>query len=255
MNLRYHTLLALVAVSAPTLLAQSASEHVALGDSAQTAFHPSEALKHYEAAIALEPRNADALTRASRSAVDVGESEASAARKKELFTLGASYARRAVDANPNVAEAHFALARALGRAALSVGVRDRVHYGVEVRDEALAALRIDPNHPGALHVLGMWNAEVMRLNGFERFVAQNVLGGKIMSQANWKDAVSNLERAVEIDPDRLSHHLDLAKIYADVGEKAKARQQYEWVTGASRQTDANDPLYKRQAQEGLARLK
>ena len=255
MTLPYRTLLVFLALSARPVLAQNAEEHVVLGDSAQAAFHSAEALKHFEAAIALEPRNADALTKASRSAVDVGESESSAAQKKEFFTLGASYARRAVDANPNDAEAHFALARALGRAALSVGVRDRVHYGVEVRDQALAALRIAPSHPGALHVLGMWNAEIMRLNGLQRFVAQNVLGGKIMSQANWKDAVSNLERAVEVDPDRLSHHLDLAKIYADVGDKAKARQQYEWVIGASRQTDVNDPLYKRQAQEGLARLK
>ena len=30
------------------------------------------------------------------------------------------------------------------------------------------AARLDPNHPGALHVLGVWNAEVMRLSGIER---------------------------------------------------------------------------------------
>jgi Tfp pilus assembly protein PilF len=66
--------------------------------------------------------------------------------------------------------------------------------------------------------------------------------------------VSNLERAVEVDPDRLAHHLDLAEIYADTGEKAKAREQFEWVVAATRQTDVNDPRYKQQAEAALKRL-
>jgi len=235
--------------------AQSVAEHIALGDSAHAAFKPAEALIHYAAAIAADSQSTEARWKASRSAVDVGEAEPDAARKKELFRQGESHARRAVALSPGDAEAHFSLARALGRTALSVGVRDRVKYAVEVRDEALAALKIDPNHPGALHVLGMWNAEVMRLSGFERFFARTFLGGKVFGLANWKDAVSNLERAVEVDPERLVHRVDLAEIYADIGEKAKAREQFEKVVGATTQTDANDPRYKQLAEAGLKRLK
>ena len=99
----------------------------------------------------------------------------------------------------------------------------------------------------------MWNAEVMRLNGFEKFFAKNVLGGKVFGQANWKDAVSNLERAVQVDPDRLTHRLDLALIYRDIGEKAKAKEQLALVT-SGKHTDVNDPLYKRQAEAALKKL-
>jgi FimV-like protein len=155
--------------------------------------------------------------------------------------------------NPRDPEAHFHLARALGRRALSVGVRDRVKFGTEVRAEALAALQLDPNHPGALHVMGVWNAEVMRLNGFQRFFAKNVLGGRVFGEASWDKAVSYMERSVAVDPDRIVHHLDLGKIYADLGDKAKARTQLELVV-RGRRIDFNDPAYQREAQAALEKL-
>jgi hypothetical protein len=119
----------------------------------------------------------------------------------------------------------------------------------------LKALAINPDHPGALHVLGMWNAEVMRLNGFEKFFARNFLGGGVLGKASWDEAVRNLERAVAVDSQRLVHRVDLAGIYAQVGQKEKAREQYEIVVNATEQTDVNDPQYKRQAEAALARLR
>lgn len=234
---------------------QSATEHLALGDSAQAAFRPDEALRHYEAAIALDSGNAEAWGKASRAAVDLGESEEDKARQRELFRQGERLARRAVALDSASAENQFHLARALGRTALSVGVRERVRYAVEIRERALAALELNADHPGALHVLGVWNAEVMRLNGFERFFARNFLGGGVFGKASWKDAVSYLERAVAVDPERLVHRIALAGIYGDVGEKAKAREQFEFVVNATRQTDVNDPIYKKQAESALARWK
>ncbi|HSA55888.1 MAG TPA: hypothetical protein VLE53_09295 [Gemmatimonadaceae bacterium] len=239
----------------PAAPAQSASDHIALGDSAHAEFRGEEALRHYEAATALDSGSAEAWGKASRTAVDLGETQEDKARQRELFRQGERFARRAVALDSASAENQFHLARALGRTALSVGVRERVRYAVEIRERALAALALDENHPGALHVLGMWNAEVMRLSGFERFFARNFLGGGVFGKASWKDAVSYLERAVAVDPERLVHRIDLAGIYGDVGEKAKAREQFEFVVSAPRRTDINDPLYKKQAESALARWK
>lgn len=231
----------------------SAADHLSRGDRETEAFNPVAALAEYEAAIAVDPRNGEALGKASRAAVDIGEQVTDAARRTELFRKGEQYGRRAVEASPNDPESHFHLARALGRNALTLGVRDRVKYANEIRAQALEALRLDPKHPGALHVIGMWNAEVMRLNGVERFFAKNVLGGKTFGQANWKDAVTSLEQAVAVDPTRLTHHLDLGMIYLDLGEKAKAREQLELVV-RGKQTDYNDPVYKRQAEAALRKI-
>lgn len=240
---------------APSLSAQTAAEHVALGDSAYATFDAAAALRHYEQALALDSTHVDALAKASRTSVDLGEPETDKERQAGLFRSAERYARQAVAHDSSSAENWFHLARALGRAALSVGVRERVKYAVEVRSCALRALAIDPNHPGALHVIGMWNAEVKRLNGFELFFARNFLGGGVLGQANWDAAVLNLERAVALDPERLSHHLSLAGIYVNVNQRDKAREQYRFVIDATKRTDFNDPLYKRQAEEALRRLR
>jgi FimV-like protein len=117
------------------------------------------------------------------------------------------------------------------------------------------SLAINPQHPGALHVLGMWNAEVKRLSGFELFFARRFLGGNVLGEANWKDALSYMERAVAVDPTRIAHKLDLAGVYADTGDKDKARATYESVISATQRTDYNDALYKKQAEERLKKLR
>lgn len=239
---------------ATTARAQSPAEHIAIGDTIYAHFKSDEALPHYLAAIGSDSSNAEALWKAARSEIDLAESERDEARRDRFSKAGEALARRAIRVNARDADAHFHLARALGRRALSVGVRDRVKYATEVRAEALEALRLDPNHPGALHVMGVWNAEVMRLNGVSRFLAKNVLGGRVFGEASWQQAVSYMERAVAVDPDRIVHHLDLGKIYADVGDKAKAQAQLDLAV-RGRRIDFNDPAYQREAQSALQKLR
>jgi len=71
MSLRYAVVAAALcltpAVLAPAASAQTAtSEHLALGDSAYTATQSADALKHYEAALAADSTNYEALWKASR---------------------------------------------------------------------------------------------------------------------------------------------------------------------------------------------
>lgn len=231
----------------------SASDHIALGDREHAAMNAAAALKHYDAAVAADPKSYEALWKAARDAVDEGEGEQNAARRTQLYKEAEMYARRAVEARPNDAEGHFHLARALGRNALTLGKRDRVKYAGDVRAQALEALKYDPKHPGALHVMGVWNAEVMRLSGFTRMIARNFLGGKVFDSASWPEAVRYMEQAVAVDSGRITHHLDLGKIYADVGDKAKARAQFEMVLRMPAR-EPNDEMYKKDAAKALKEL-
>jgi tetratricopeptide (TPR) repeat protein len=233
--------------------AQSAADHIAMGDRDHTAMNAPGALHHYQEAMKLEPRSYEALWKATREAVDVGE-YAAAAQRDSLYTVAEQYARRAVAANPNDAEGHFHLARALGRKALSLGKKDRVRYAGDVRAQALESLKRDPKHPGALHVMGMWNYNVMSLSGMTRFMAKNFLGGKVFDSANWNDAQRYMEESVAADPDRLVHRLDLARVYSARGNPAKAREQYEFAIRAPR-TEYNDRHYQAAAAEELKSLK
>ena len=234
--------------------AQTVAEHLAAGDRAHLALDAPTALEHYERAVALDPQSYEAHWKAARDAVDLGETMSDVVRRQEYYRRGERHARRAVAVRPDDAEGHFHLARAVGLAALTLGVLDRVKYANEVRSEALRALELDPRHPGALHVLGMWNAEVMRLSGFERSFARAFLGGKVFGSASWANAIRYMEEAVAVDPERLTHHLDLARIYRDRGEKAKAREHYEAVL-RGRATELSDPQYRAAAERELAALR
>ena len=235
------------------LAAQTVAEHIAMGDRAHAAMSAPAALKHYEEAVKLDPKSYEALWKATREAVDVGEYNDDEAERNRLYTEAEQYARRAVEANPSDAEGHFHLARALGRKALSLGKRDQVKYAGEVRAQALEALRLDPHAPGALHVMGMWNYNVMKLSGMTRFFAKQFLGGKVFDSANWDDAQRYMEESVKYEPNRLVHHLDLARVYAARGDTDRARAQYE-ATVKGPATEYNDRRYQAEAAEELRKL-
>ena len=257
MVVRYLVTLVVTIASATSMLAQSpppsAAERIARGDSLYREIEVQLSLDEYSAVLAVDSNNADALWRASRNIADLAEYESSASVRKERYALAERLARRAIALRPNEAQPHFDLARALGRVALSVGKRDRVKYAKEIRNHALEALRIDPDHPGALHVMGVWNAEVMRLSGVTRWMAKNFLGGRVFDQASWPRAVEYMEHAVRVDPDRIVHKLDLAQIYLDIGEKEKARAQLDAVI-KGRKTELNDGRYQAEAAGMLRRL-
>src|SRR3954465_3277434 len=230
--------------------AQSAADHVALGDKEYVAMNAPAALQHYEEAIKLDPKNYEALWKASRSAVDLGSYENNDKKREDYFKNAELYARRAVEANPGDAEGHFNLARSLGKNALTQSPRARIKYASDVRTHALECLKIDPKHAGCLHVMGMWNAEVMRLNGFTRMLAKNLLGGKVFEAAGWAGGRGYMEESVGSEPDRIVHHVDLAGVYRDMGEKAKARAEWQAVMRLPN-TDYNDRHYKAEADAGL----
>ena len=251
MSIRVAVVAAMLCV---TQRAAAQNMHVALGDHDHEAMNVASALNHYEQAIAADSGNYEALWKAAREAVDLGEFSPSKDERTKLYQTAERYARRAVELQPQDAEGHFHLARAIGRNALTMGTRDRIKYAKEVRNQALEALRLNPTHPGAMHVMGVWNAEVMRLNGFSRMIAKNFLGGQIFGQASWPEAVRYMEQSVTIEPYRLVHRLDLGRVYADMGDKGKAREQFEIVV-RSTPGEYNDKHYQEEAAQRLNALR
>ena len=247
--------LALLSSAVTNMYAQPAvASAIESGDREVRARRPVAALAYYETALASAPSDFSALWRVSATLIDVSEFDTNAARRKAAFLRAAELARQAIAVRPNDAAGHFHLARALGREALSVSARERTSYALDVRTSALRALSIDSTHAGALHVMGRWNAEVMRLNSVTRMIARTFMGGQVFSEASWARAAALLERANAIEPNRTVHQLALAQVYRDTGKKDRARAMYEAAINAPL-VDANDEAYKREAQRELGELR
>src|ERR671929_1115664 len=106
MFVRYLAVGATVLLGASAAPAQSPVNHVALGDTAHARMKPAEALAHYKEEIATNPYNYEALWKASRDAVDLGEFEPDKGKQKVLYAEAEQYAKRAVEVKPDSPDGH-----------------------------------------------------------------------------------------------------------------------------------------------------
>jgi len=229
--------------------AQTAAEHIELAIAAQSARDPAAGLQHLEEALALDSTSYEATWRAGELCMDIGKQTPDSVKSPQrdsIYARAEWFGRRAVALNPEGADGHFVLAAAIGRASLTKSSKERVRRAAEIRSEALRALELDPNHHKTYHVLGRWNAEIMRLSGLTRFFAKNFLGGKIFNAASWDSALVYMNKAVELAPDNIYHQLDLAEIYVDLGRYAEARIHLNQVVNLP-VVDVMDPVYQERA--------
>lgn len=196
----------------------------------------------------------DLSWRAARVAVNLGmvvEAEDSDAAR-ERYETAEAYADARIAADSADAQAWEWLAIARGRRTLTVGLRTRATLVNGVRSAAARALALDSLRPGAHHVLGMWHAEIRRLNTFERLGA-GAFGADDFGEATWDDAVLHLETATRLAPAGLVHGLELAKVYLDVDRPDDAAAELQRVTALDTR-DPGDALIRTEAAALLARL-
>ena len=239
--------------AAQKVSAAEAERLIAAGDAAYAAHHANDALGRYLEAVAAAPGNVEALYRAADVECQLAEFEADSARARSLLAASERHARAALASAPNDARAHFALAEALGRIALRTPVLARLPYATEVHDQAQRCLELAPKDAACLHVLGSWAAEYMRLGASTRRMADVMSGGTLFAAATWAAAEQNLGAAVAIEPDRVIHRYDLARVFLDQGKRDSAYVQLTATIRAPAR-DYNDARYQAAARAALDSL-
>jgi tetratricopeptide (TPR) repeat protein len=240
--------LCLVGLTAGPVVAQRVEDHVALGIAASDAHDLRTALQHFQAALDQDSSSYEANWRGAITLLTLGEQLGDTGKNPErdsLYQQAERYAGRAVASNPAGADGHFALAASIGRTSLTMGRKARIRRAAIIRSEALRTIALNPRHDGAYHILGRWNAEIMRISGLGRFFAKSFLGAGIFNQASWGKAIYNMEKAVQLDPGRIYHHLELAEIYAERKRVADAKTQLHLVDSLP-DREVMDSVYKRQ---------
>jgi tetratricopeptide (TPR) repeat protein len=222
----------------------------------RAAMEPGAALTRFEAILALDSSDVGANWRAAIALNDLAEpltDRTDRPRRDSLLARAQEHARRAVRLAPEDARACFALGLVLGNTALTKGLKQRVRLSVEIHEVALRAIALDSTLDGPHHLLGRWNHEVLKLSGFERFIARSLLGAGAFRQASWLEAQRQLELAVALDSARIYHRLELARVYLARKDTTAALTQLRAI---GRLTDrvAADSRYRREAGDLLVRI-
>ena len=176
------------------------------------------------------------------------------AARDSVFRVAERWARRAAALRPADADVQFALATAIGNAAMSKSPSERVRSADEIWQAATRATRLDPAHDGAWHVLGRWHAEMLRVSPFERYFAKQMLGAAIFDRATWDEAIAALERARALDSTRIMHRLELAEVYLNRKRWNDARHELDAVRTLPL-AEANDTLHRRHGELLRRKLK
>lgn len=201
---------------------QSATELIGEGKKYIAQFKQKEALDKFEAAIAKEPANAEALHNASYMLSQLGEKQKDNTGKKGYFDKAKDYAIRAIKANEKEDEAHFVYAVALGKLSLISSSEEKLKNAKLIKSEAERAIALNPKHAGAYHILGRLNREIANMSAIKVMAAKSLFGG-IPEGCSFENAENYFTKAMELRPNYILYHYDAALNYEYMGKKDKAK--------------------------------
>jgi tetratricopeptide (TPR) repeat protein len=206
----------------------------------------------YQAALAGHPGDLGALCRLSRVESELGE-DARGEEQRQLVAAAVEHARAAVKVAPDSAQGHVWLSVALGRQALREGPKTRLALSREIKSEVDRSIALDPGVGRAYHVRALWNRKLATLNLIERGVANTVLGG-VPKGASMENAVRDLQKAIELEPSYVNHHLELGRTYWMLKNVADARRELDKAVTLPPTSSARDSHYQAEARELLEKL-
>jgi tetratricopeptide (TPR) repeat protein len=218
------------------------------GDLADKAGKTRAALASFRAAEGIEPQNVGVLLRISKQYGDLIDITKPEENAKRMADLALDYGNRALAADPRNAKAHLNLAVSYGHLTDFVGNKTKLEYSKIIRDETLKSIELDPTDDYAWHVLGRWEAGVANINGMLKALASLVYGS--MPKATNEEAVRCFKKAIEIAPQRLIHHAELARVYKQMGKPDLALQEWQNTLGIHAQ-DSDDENYQKEARAAV----
>ncbi len=199
----------------------SINHYVKIGDSLFRVQKYHGALKFYLKADSLYHNNFDIKFRIGKTYNRLGEDTTGKICGK-YFQLADNYLKEALKIKNDVPELHFEIARNSGELALFKGGKAKVRLSKEVKHHAQIALKLKPDYPEAMFILGMWHREVATLSPFLKTFAKIIYGG--LPPAYLDSAIFYIQKAIALKPERIKYRVELAKTYLKIKEKEKAEK-------------------------------
>jgi tetratricopeptide (TPR) repeat protein len=236
---------AAVVLSSGPVSGQQAADFIAAGDSLYALYDYGSSIERYRSACLMDSTSFEAFWKLGRSLNLKGET-AEEDSQLVIFEESRDAERHALSLKEDDADAHFQLARALGKIALFKGIFKSASLAKEVRKECLRALEIDSLHDGAWHILGRWNREVSK----KPKILRVPMG---LGAANKDDALAFMKKAVEINPENIHHRLEMGNTYRRYKMTDQARREYEKCLELTVRSPL-DEKYRDEAKKMLAEM-
>ena len=228
------------------LLAAETDTYLEMGDKYHTEFNNVEALNYYQKAFDADPDNFEIIKKLTITANDCGEDQVEIDEEKanEYFTLSVSYAELAKEKFPYEDDIYLLLGLSYGNSSRYASGKDKVKLARDVEKNFSKMLELSPDYAPPYIGLGIYYREVAKLNFFLKFMAKRILGG--LPDGSLEDSKAMLIKAVELAPDKVFTHYELAITYLDLDEKDKVIYHLQKVLELP-SSDHLDPLKKKTA--------
>jgi tetratricopeptide (TPR) repeat protein len=231
--------------------AETADELIKAGEIYDLKLQAPAALSFYLSAERLEPKNVHLLVCIARQYRHLMADAPSREEKLKLGAIALEYSQRAAALAPGDSEAQLAPAISYGKLLPLQSLREQAQESRYIKQGAEKAIKLDPQNDLAWHVLGRFHMVLASVTGIKRAMAQ-LMFGELPAASN-EDAVKCFKKAIEINPTRLMHYIELGQTYAQMGRAADARV---FITQglAMPDVDKDDPEIKHRGRETLAKL-
>ena len=223
------------------------------GDFYHSKFNNIKALEYYQKAYDINPESFAIIKKLIIASNDCGEDqvEINEEKAKEYFRLSVKYTEIAKEKYPDEPELFLLLGLSYGNSSRYAEGREKVKLARDVEKNFKKMIELDPDYAPPYIGLGIYYREVANLNFFLKFIAKSFLGG--LPNGTLEDSESMLVKAVELAPERVFTHYELAITYLDIGETEKVKYHLRKVLELPN-TDHLDPLKKRTAEKILMDL-
>jgi tetratricopeptide (TPR) repeat protein len=244
-------LCAVLCLSSLAARAEDTDALIAKGDQFDKQLQAKEALEEYLPANKLEPDNVKVLVCIARQYRHLMSDASSKQEKLRLGNVSLEFANHAAALAPNNAEAQLSAAISLGKMLPSMSSKDQVNASPRIKAAVDRTLLLDPTNDNAWHILGRWNRVLANVSVVKRVLAKAFYGD--LPVTTNEAAEKCLLKAIEINPNRLMHYIELGRIYAQMGRKEEARK-YIQRGMAMPNKEKDDPEMKEVGKQILQKL-
>jgi tetratricopeptide (TPR) repeat protein len=252
LSVRAFCSVSLLALAGGQLRADLAADLISKGDYFDVRLRAEEALPFYLSAEKAQPGNGILLARIARQYRYLMADTTLPEEKLRLGRIALDYSERAARAAPGNSEAQLSVAISYGKLLPLLGAKEQVEASGRIKESADKAILLDSRNDLAWHVLGRWHRVLSDTSTLKRGLATLLYGA--LPRTTIEESVRCFETAIEINPHRLMHYIELGRAFAQMGRDAEARRLIEKGLRMP-DVEKDDPEAKRRGRETLAKLR